>query len=245
MDMKNTLKKSPLNIEDYKSYLSEIDSNKQKLAYLIHLILLRENFCFLNDNGQKMDAKISNDEIYFTKLYYNHYQYKETFINLDNVLITLLKSGRFVDMNLKNKNFSSKFLKLNLDDFFADLSLDKIQNLELNFKNEVLIPFKIYLKSNFDLNIITGLSDLPIELIIEISLKYLDIRSIVKLSQTCRYFRKLLDSDGKIPFWQKLIARDFKQLIPLNTTDQSLLGSKREYIKLYKNSKRFKLFSRY
>lgn len=243
MDIKDIIKQPVLNVDDYRLFLSVVNSNKEKIAYLINFIMIKENFCFLNDNGQNCDIKISNDQIYFTKLFYNHYQFKENVINLDNVLITILKSGRFVDINLKNRNFSSRFLKLNLDDLFANLSLDKIQNFELNFKNVVLIPFKFYLKSNSNLNIITGLTDLPIELIIEISLRHLNIDSIVKLSQTCRYFWKLLDSDQKIPFWQKLIARDFNKLIPLNTNN--VTNSKEEYIKLYKSTKKYKLFSRF
>lgn len=231
-------------LDDYKSYLSVYFSKKEKLAQLIHLILYRENFCFVNENGEKLSTIISNEEIYFTKIYYNHYQDKEKLINLDNIFITLLKSGRCIDINLKSNKFSSNFIKLNLDDFFDDFSLYKIQNFELNFMNDVLIPFKFYLRSNFSLTTVKGLVDLPIELIIEIILKYLDIKSIVKLSQTCSFFRKLFDSD-QIPLWQKLIDRDFKQTTPLNTNHLKVSNSKREYIKLYENTKFFKLFTRF
>lgn len=240
----NYEKKTDLDIDDYNSYLSVCFSNKEKLARLINLILVRENFYFLNEFGEKLDTKISADDTYFTKIYFNHYQYKEKFINLNNVFITMLKSGRFVDINLKNNKFSSNFIKLNLDDFFDNLSLEKIQNFKINFVNDVLVPFKFYLKSNFSLNIITGLIDLPMELIIQISVRYLDIKSIVKLSQTCRYFKALFDSD-QIQIWQNLISRDFKQIIPLNTTDPNMSNSKNEYAKLYQNTKMFKLFTRY
>ncbi|CAF0704547.1 unnamed protein product [Brachionus calyciflorus] len=251
---KDIFHKIELNLDYFIGYLvqkaEQIQTNKDKLSFLIHLLISRERFSFKqNQNEPQVDYnlhKIQKDEIYFTKIFYNHFQNDQIEYLFDsNIIITLLKSGRFIEIQLKYKNYLSNFYKINLDEMFLDLNTKKLKLFELNFKNVILIPFKFYLKSMFDINTgITGLTDLPIELIIHLSLKYLDIKSIVSLSQTCRYFCKLLnpDLDRTIPFWEKLIMRDFKVYIGHKEVSHNY---KQEYTRLHKSTKKFKLYRYY
>ena len=240
--------------EKFKIYSNDIENDKDKLAVLLHLIMLDSGFTNTNNFKQ-----IKRDQ--FNKIFYN-----QTKVNLKqqgqsivyslkhDLILILIQSGSTIDLNKKYATFSSAFMKLNLKHSFyqppfyvtkqTDLTEIK-NNLEIEFKDKILNPFKFYLKSiefdkclNENYNYINGILDLPIELIIKLALVYLDINSIVCLFSTNCYLYKLfnLDQMSDSSIWLKLIKRDFKTCV-LNTSTN--VNYRNKYVKLYFDRKLF------
>jgi hypothetical protein len=243
--------------EKFKIYSNEIETDKDKLAILLHLIMLDSGFT----NTNNVIKQIKRNQ--FNKIYYN-----QTKVNLKqqgqsivyslkhDLILILLQSGSTIDLNMKYDTFSSAFMKLNLKHIFyqpqfyvskqTDLTEIK-NNLEIEFKNKILNPFKFYLKSieldkclSENYNYINGILDLPIELIIKLALVYLDINSIVCLFSTNCYLYKLFNSDqmSDSSIWLKLIKRDFKTCV-LNTSTTNNVNYRNKYVKLYFDQKLF------
>lgn len=255
--LKEIKRKSDLDIDDIEGFFDafkcEIENEKDKLAVMAHLIMIRENFLFLKDEMQNFYLNQVKNKNYFNKLSYNCFRSQRPSIEYifdSNILVCVLKSGKYVDIELKYKNFNSKFLKIDLNDFFYNYlkssnekKMKLFKDFELKFKSSILVPFKFYLKSTNEIfqHIVNGLSDLPVELLIfKLSLKYLDIRSISSLMQTSKHFYQMFNSDLKSSksIWCYLIRRDFRNDYAPRESDS--INFKDEFITFFKGSFKFK-----
>lgn len=234
--------------EAFKTYSSQIQNEKDKLAVIIDLIMLKSGFkCGQNDLNQTKGSQF-NKLVYnqartdFKSKEFNYYQLKS------NLIIILLQSGTQIDLTGKYGNFTTGFLKINLREFFYEpqfyvtkkLNLNLVtKEFEIKFKDTILNPIKFYLKTTeliSETSFINGLCDLPVELIVKLALNYLDVHSIVKLTKLNKYFYNLINSnsssDGSI--WFKLIRRDFDPTIDLLDVNYRI-----HYVKLYHSRKLF------
>lgn len=216
------------------NYKNLIENEKDQLAIFIHFIMLQNGFYFLKDD-EKFDftfnqIKNSNDYhmIIYNSIFCDH--------KIDKINLCILKSGSFYHVMLKYKNFKSKFFKIDsLNLLNSENNIVRKQkifdSILLNFKNIVLIPFKLYLKEEYNINLINGLLDLPVELIFKLCTKYLDVRSICSLFKSCKRFHFLLNSDQKTEnsIWKQLLVRDFQ----IKLTNERTLNFKEEYIKQF------------
>ena len=236
-------------------YSNEINNDKDKLAIIIHLIMLQSGLRYIEN---EFDILKQTKGSQFNKLYYN--QTKIDFKSKDadyyqlknNLIIVILQSGGNVDINAKYADYSSSFIKQSLKEFFYEpqfyvtkkLNLNQVtEKFEIDFKNKILNPFKFYLKQNelntnflLNNNYINGLIELPIELVFNLALNYLDINSIVALNRTNKYFYNLFNSDTltESSLWLKLIKRDFKKESTNLTSNY-----RSQYVKLYFNRRLF------
>jgi hypothetical protein len=218
-------------------FANDVADAKDKVAVLVHLIMVQQNFIFLvSDQCQDPTSRIEQikSDLY-NKISYNAVRLKasDQIIKLDsNILITILKSGNNLDIHLKYKEFNSVFLKVNLGDLF--LLNQNLETFQVRFKDDLLNPLKLYLRTSAEnINLINGLVDLPFEIVYKLCTTYLNVKTIMALSRSCRQINRLIFSDLKSSnsIWNKLIKRDFGIKLILN--DASLPNS--NYYQEYKN----------
>lgn len=237
--------------EAFRRYASAIDTEKDKLAVVIHLIMTRSGFKYSAD--EECDFKQTRGA-QFNKIFYDQIRsdFKSREVSYyrlkSNLIVILLQSGNSVDISVKYLTFMSSFLKLNLNEFFNEpkfyiakkLNLNSVsKQFEIKFKDALLNPVKFFLKSTeltSELNFINGLCDLPVELIVRLTLTYLDIHSIVKLTKLNKNLYNLINSNvsSTSSVWFKLIRRDFNRDFNLTDVDFRV-----HYIKLYHSRRLF------
>ena len=221
-------------------YTQQITNDFDRLTILIHLIMLQAGFkChYENQNSIEQYLKLTKGSIY-NKLEYNEIN-KEKSLQLANTLIiTLIKSGKcHCDLNLKYNKFISKFLKINIDSVISNIERT-INTFTNEFKDTVLNPFKLSIKEP---KLINGITDLPVELLTRIAVKYLNIRQVVALMQTSKYFLNLLDADRSScnSLWFLLFKRDWDKHNSLKKewVMKSGINFRNDYIKNYKSQHR-------
>jgi hypothetical protein len=227
-------------------FLNEINNNKDKVCFMIHLIMMQHNFCYYEANTERNTYQGINQvkSDLFNKITYNSIDLKTNCIILNsNLLITILKSGNNLDIHLKYKTFNSKFLTVKLHELFQPINVNSrekyLETFQIDFKDVILNPFKNYLRLNENIFMINGLIDLPFEILFKLCTNYLNVRSIVSLASSCIHFNKVLFSNltKSETIWNKLIYRDFKIKLMLN--DSSLLSTNylEEYKKYYRKRK--------
>ena len=248
-----------LNDTSTRKYSDEIENEKDQFAVFIHLIMLRAGFDSYDSSSQVNDK---NSIKQIKGSLYNKLFYKRTRIDFKSreeltydlkgsLIVLLLQSGSSVEVSAKYEKFQSGFIKLRLNEFFYEphfyvkkrTCLDTVAaQLEINFLNNVLNPFRFYLKNNelerlgLDGNYINGLSELPVELVFRLAVSYLDIGAIVALYSTSKYFYQLFNSDLNTDssVWLRLIKRDFKSEWSSLRID-SIMGAnyRSKYVELY------------
>ncbi len=243
-------------------YEHEIAKNslKDKLAVLIHFIMIKNHFRF----GQNYEINQSRDEKFYNKLMYNQFSIENTIDQTKNLSLEFL-DGKFLTINLlktsettldiqfKWSKFTTQFLKVAgfVDSWFENEK--KLKEFELNFRQKCLVPFKIHLKNeicsganwihvnrvenlaSFHVNLI----DLPNELLVfKLIASYLNIKSIVSFDLSCKFVHNLLNNDTKSPdsVWKLLLERDFKNRIG-KLAQQSDIDYKKKYIEFFKCKK--------
>jgi len=239
--------------EFYHSHLDVNKSDKDRLAIIIHLIMLKENFANERDH---LELNQSVGGLY-NKLNYNlilvDARQNLKFTLSSNLVVTLLKSGKFVELHCKYKMFHSEFLKINLSELFvakkqlehAALNFDYLnKHLRVNFVDKCLMGVKSCIKNeNLDIcrqarYFSNGLVDLPVEILLfKIVLKYLNVKNIGRLMQTSKYFYDLLNGDVSTDksIWFYLLRRDFGNAAAVASNNStSLVNFKKAYFKNYK-----------
>lgn len=208
-------------------------TGKDRLAVLVHYFTVK-NSIVNRDGLQPNELK---DDRFFNKLYYDTIRAGNETLPLDGrVLVCVLKSGKYCDIELKYKNFASNFLKVNLDELESLKQREKFVKLfERDFTDRCLIPLKHELvrekpdlKQRLGANFLVSLWDLPNELLVyKLILKYLNIKSIVALGLTCKHFYELVN-DSRSPVWERLVRRDFP-----NVTHPDINDFKTRYRRMY------------
>ena len=231
-----------------------ISADKDKLALLIHLIMVKNHFQF----GDTYELNQTKDVNNFNKLNYNLIRTDNKLdtnqsvriLLCSNLIIVLLKSGRAtVDIQLKYKSFLTRFLKINLELSLFDSQM-KLNEFERSFKDSILLPFKAHVKleilndkkflkaeNPLSLNsFYTGLNDLPIELLIfRLVLRFLNIESIVALCKANKFVHKVLsDQITSNSVWKFLVLRDYKNVDLTNVNN-----FRNKYVEQYLILKRF------
>ena len=239
IDADSLLKRLKLNYEldeidlvtAFNFYNTHLDANasndKDRLAIIIHLIMIKENFA--HESG-RLELNQCVGAVY-NKINYNFIWSNDCQQNLSsklssNLIVTLLKSGKCVEIHCIYKSFHSEFFKVNLNELFVkkqqehvSLNFDYLnKTLRTTFVDKCLMGVKSCIKNeNLEFFLQTrcfssGLADLPVEIFIfKIVLKYLNVKHIVRLMQTSKYFHDLLNGDvstGK-SVWFYLLKRDF------------------------------------
>lgn len=239
------------------------DGDKDRFAILIHLIMVQNDFCFSLKSANEANNQTQLKESFemnqtkgnmFNKINYNCFgimnfkNEKKLFELESNLIISILKTGKEIGVHCKYQSFNSQFLKFNLNDYFSSgktaprVVFNFNKRLKVEFTNKILIPLKQFLKPNFFI----GLTDLPNELLIyRIMLKYLNIKDIMSLDLTCKYFYGILNSGDQTSdksIWFRLLQRDFKSKFEnevLLEPSGSIVDYKKMYIKFYQ-AKRYK-----
>jgi hypothetical protein len=235
--------------ELFKLFIDQISNEKDKLAIIIHSIMITSRFGNLRDD--QVDEKRTTPTFkieqtrnkHFNRIKYNFvYNDRNVPLRLPSVIcVNLLKSGRNLDINAKIDKYNSPFLKVNLTEFFSeppyffrqreDISTAS-NEFAVNFKNEVLNPLRFHLRERYAAeglgSFIIGLVDLPVEIVHRIALNYLSVKSILALARSCTYFWRILCL-GNDSVWPKLIKRDFKSY----SVDESLSYSS-QYKRFYR-----------
>ncbi len=255
-----------LNDTTIKSYSNEIENEKDQIAVFIHLIMLRAGFDSYDSGAQISDKsciKQTKGSLY-NKLFYKRtkidFKSKEqlTYDLKSSLIVLLLQSGSNVEITAKYEKFQSGFIKIHLKEFFYEphfyvkkrTCLDTaIAQLETDFLNNVLNPFRFFIKYNelesldLDSNYINGLRELPVELVLRLAVNYLDMNTIVALFSTSKYFNRLFNSDLNTDssVWLRLIKRDFKSECYSLHIDNSTTGInyRSKYVELYYKRKLF------
>ena len=224
-------------------FKDQIDADKDKLAVILHLIMLKENFFF--DAGTEFSIEmnqIKGDA--YNKLTYNRIRLaaNSTFQMNSNLVITLLKSGKHAEIHCIYKSFHPvSTIRVNFNDASLLDSNYLNKTLRVSFADRLLLPFKCFLRNENSealsaSRFVTGLVDLPVELLLfKIILKYLNIKNIGCLMQTSKYFYDLFNADvaSEKSIWLCLLRRDFgassASAAALTSSDY-----KRAYFKSYK-----------
>lgn len=220
--------------ENYKNY---IQSDFDRLTIIINLIMNHSGFKFEQTEGGINLTKGT----FFNKLTFNKFEDSSKSFHLENnLIITLINSGsKTIDISLKYSGFNSSFMTVILTDFFSSSLNAKIIELTNMFKNKVLNPFKVSYKKE---KLINGMSDLPVEILFKIALDYLDIKGLVSLMQTSKFFLQIFDSDRTScsSIWYGLFRRDWDKYGSLRRewVEASSINFRNDYIKNYKTKKR-------
>lgn len=211
----------------------ECGTNKDKLALIVHLIMIKNHFKYSGDNLAISQRK---DDTYYNKISYNVFQRenkldprKSIKITLESSLvITLLKStSTRVEIQLKFKHFLTEFIRVDIDDEFFE-SRNRLRRFQNDFQSKILIPGKLNIKNQLlqgtesisqvdmpnNLNsFYTNLPDLPVEILVyRLAARYLNVRAVCVLSMLNRQSYLLFNGDltSTESIWRTLIKRDFK-----------------------------------
>jgi hypothetical protein len=226
-------------------------NEKDRLAVIVHLIMLKENFAY-NDRAILLELTQTKGSVY-NKLNYNliviDEKHLSNFSMSSNLVVTLLKSGKCIEIHCKYKSFHSEFVKVNLGDLFVKKNDEHLRfdfdylnrNFRINFVDKCLMGVKSCIKSeNFEFFSQTrffsnSLVDLPVEvLLFKIVLKYLNVKNVGRLMQTSKYFYDLLNADVSTEksIWFYLLKRDFGTAAVNKATN--FVDYKKSYFKNYK-----------
>jgi len=231
----------------------QLDANNEKdrLAVIVHLIMLKENFAY-NDTTTLLELNQTKGSVY-NKLNYNLVVIDERdlsdFSMSSNLVVTLLKSGKCIEIHCKYKSFHSEFVRVNLGDLFVKKNDEHLRmnfdylngSFRVNFVDNCVMGVKSCIKSeNSELFSRTrffsnSLVDLPVEvLLFKIVLKYLNVKNVGRLMQTSKYFYDLLNADVNTEksIWFYLLKRDFGTAALNKATN--LVDYKKSYFKNYK-----------
>ena len=208
-------------------FASDIDNDKDRLAILLHLILLQNGFRFSYEPNESTKFLNQKKSSLYNKLFYNQVLLKSKKIHFElksSLIITLLKNGNMLNINLKYGLFDSVSFCVNLKEFFfmpkvfiarkSDFT-EVARDFSVNFKNKVLNPLKQFIKTNENFAVsgfYIHITDLPYEILFKIIIKYLDLKSIKSLMLTSKYLNDLINYQltSKASIWNSLIQRDFK-----------------------------------
>jgi hypothetical protein len=258
--LERILKESDIELNDltrlFQFYSNEIVDLKDKLAVFLHFLMLKSGF--LNTSDQVTDKNyeiVQKKGSIYNKIEYNSVIQADKKIKQlsSKIFLMLFISTDLVgEIQIQHGTFHSSFQKVKLNRLFSSetcsrpsesvkMNLNSTQDFIVDLKNNAINQLKLHLKRSEGLDIrLHTLSDLPVELIYKICLKYLSTPSIVALMLTCRHFRDMFYSDSldRKSFWNKLLKRDFETDLNLNDAYLTRFNNYRTYyIDLYESRK--------
>lgn len=253
-----------LGIEKYKNFIQKQEQQQNvciynRLAILIHLIMLQNGFKYLSidDNTAKSTINLIQHK-HFMQLNYNYYNQNDNYhknreIKFDSsikIIVNVISSVNRFTIQAFYKNYkTTDVLMLNqkqLDACFSDYAspTTSILGIIIDFKNLVLNRLKQHIyettyltsKSNID-TLLTNINIIyiPNELLIKIT-RYLDLKSALNLSITNKLFYKfILDNSFSSScnyLWKHYLKRDFTQR---QLNDVNFDAASNDYLSIYKN----------
>lgn len=238
----------------FQLYSNEIVDFKDQLAVFLHFLMLKSGF--LNSSGESTNYEIVQKKgSIYNKIEYNSVKDADKNIKQLNskiFLMLFISTDLVAEIQLQHGKFNSSFQKVKLNRLFtgeirnksnefAQMDTNFAHDFIIDLKNNLINQLKLHLKRSESLNIdLHTLTDLPVELIYKICLKYLSTQSIVALMLTCRHFRDIFYSDvfDRKSFWKKLLKRDFEMDLSLNDALLTSFNNYRTYyIDLYESRK--------
>ena len=232
----------------FEFYTVLIQNDFDRFTILVHLIMIQTNFKYTVQADQEanqpdLSINLAKEHLY-NKLVYNCVYSNCGQLNKlsDDLILIILKSGvHHADITLKCNKFKISLPKnVNFSNLLAPkVSFLKVNEFCLNFKNEILNPFRFHYSPIMHQQLIHGLLDLPVEIVYKLIRNYLDIKSIVSLMQCSTKLFSAINHDLTSPssIWAKLLDRDFKKSL-------STVNYRDEYIRQYR-SRRYERSFRY
>ena len=229
-------------------YTGLIQNDFDRFTILVHLVMIQTNFLCIDQadqdaNQSDLSINLAQEHLY-NKLVYNCVYNNCGQLNKlgADLILIILKSGvHHADITLKCNKFKVSLRKnINFSNLLAPkMCVQKVNEFCLNFKNEILNPFRFYYSPIMHQHLIKGFLDLPAEIVYKLITNYLDIKSIISLMQcSTRLFATINhDPTSQTSIWAKLLHRDYKK--SLNTVNY-----RDEYIRQYE-SKRYEHSFRY
>jgi hypothetical protein len=216
-----------------KKFENELADNIDRFAFILHLVMIQNGFT--NDNSKSINKTSS-----FIMFAYNNYinNHPRAELKLDtniSLVANLMRNINKITIQIFFKRFKSNlivFTKTQIDSLFSNhqskLNVKALYRLINEFKDSVQNPLKVFLLKESDFDELLkdkSVIYLPSEILLNIIVEYLDIKSIMKLSATCKYFNDFIvnKSAGRVVFtrqieqippavlhlWKQLVLRDF------------------------------------
>ena len=181
-------------------YKEHIESSSDCFVILIHLIMLQNGFFNSTNNHDDTQFLIKNK--FFSKLCYNSYKRHKHEVKFDSslkIVINFMSSVNRIDVqaflpDYKSDNiFAISQKVVDSDLSVKGINFKNINDAIINFKDSIVSPLKLFVYERFYHDQLSGKSliYLPNEILLNI-IKYLDIKSIMKLSEASKLFRNLI-----------------------------------------------------
>lgn len=217
-------------------FKDQIITNIDRFTIILHLVTFQKGFSQTEEQFFKKNIK-------FLILSYNLIKFNNNVTRvLDKnvkIVVNNLDSVRKVEIQTFYKSyFTPKSMSLNYSEIDECIFQEKKQKQILNmFIDQLLTPLQIFILK--DLNLVSllvakHLIFFPQEILEKLILNHLNIQSIIRLSETCKYLKNLISNENQ-RLWKKLYARDFNKEFK---TNQNLNNWAIEYKNLFKKKRK-------